>query len=36
MKDYENAFKNLKEANHLKDISTGYKIENDLSNFRKN
>ena len=35
MKDYENAFKNLKEANHLKDISTGYKIENDLSNFRK-
>ena len=36
MKDYENAFKNLKEANHLKDISTGYKIENDLSNFRNN
>ena len=35
MKDYENAFKNLKEANHLKDISTGYKIENDLSNFQK-
>ena len=35
MKDYENAFKNLKEANHLKDISTGYKIEVDLSKFSK-
>ena len=35
IKDYENAFKNLKEANNLKDSTTGYKIENDLQNFEK-